>query len=83
MTASGSLSPARRARLLKRYGSGPAGYTHDDLARFLDLLYGLFSGLYTTTELRQIVVCDPFDQADPPRRLKLVDLADWLETILT
>ena len=82
MTASGSLSPARRARLLKQYGPGPAGYTHGDLERFLDLLYGLFNGLYTAAELRQVVVCDPFDHADPPRRLKLVDLADWLEAIL-
>lgn len=82
MTAPGSLSPARRARLLKRYGPGPAGYTHDDLERFLDLLYGLFNGLYTAAELRQVVVCDPFDRADPPRRLKLVELAAWLEAIL-
>jgi len=82
MAASGSLSPARRSRLLKQFGSGPAGYTHDDLERFLDLLYGLFSGLYTAAELRQVVVCDPFDQADPPRRLKLVDLAAWLEAVL-
>ena len=82
MTTPGSLSPAKRTRLLKVYGPCPAGYTHDDLERFLDLLYGMFSDLYTTSELRQIVVCDPFDQAKPPRRLKLVDLAAWLEAIL-
>jgi hypothetical protein len=82
MTPPGSLSPSRRTRLLKAYGPCPAGYTHDDLERFLDLLYGMFSGLYTVAELRQIIVCDPFDQAKPPRRLKLVDLAEWLETIL-
>ena len=82
MTTPGSLSPARRKRLLKTYGPCPAGYTHDDLERFLDLLYGMFSDVYTLAELRQIVVCDPFDHAQPPRRLKLVDLAAWLEAIL-
>lgn len=82
MTAPDSLSPAKRTRLLKVYGPCPAGYTHDDLERFLDLLYGMYSGLYTASELRQIVVCDPFDQAEPPRRLKLVDFAAWLEAIL-
>jgi len=82
MNTPGSLSPAKRKRLLKTYGLCPAGYTHDDLERFLDLLYGLYSYLYTPEELRQIVVCDPFDQAEPPRRLKLVELAAWLEAIL-
>ena len=82
MTTPGSLSPAKRKRLLKAYGSCPAGYTHDDLERFLDLLYGMFSDVYTASELHQIVVCDPFDQAEPPRRLKLVDLAAWLEAVL-
>jgi len=82
MTAPGSLSLAKRTRLLKTYGSCPAGYTHDDLERFLDLLYGMYSGLYTASELRHIIVCDPFDQAEPPRRFKLVDFAAWLEAIL-
>lgn len=82
MTTPSPLSPAKRKRLLKTYGPCPAGYTHDDLERFLDLLYGMFSDLYTLAELRQIVVCDPFDQAEPPRRLKLVDFAAWLEAIL-
>jgi hypothetical protein len=77
-----NLSPAKRKRLLKNYGPCPAGYTHQDLERFLDLLYGLYSYLYTPEELRQIIVSDPFDQAEPPRRLKLVDFAAWLEAIL-
>lgn len=77
------LSPARRKRLLKTYGPCPAGYTYQDLERFLDLLYGLYSDLYTLEELRQIIVSDPFDRTQPPRRLKLVDLAAWLEAILT
>ena len=46
------------------------------------LLYGLYSYLYTPEELRQIIVSDPFDQAEPPRSLKLVDFAAWLEAIL-
>jgi hypothetical protein len=78
----GCLSPAKRKRLLKTYGPAPAGYTHDDLERFLDLLYGLYRDLYTLEELRQIIVSDPFDRAESPRRFKLVDLAAWLEAIL-
>jgi hypothetical protein len=64
------------------YGSCPAGYTHQDLEQFLDLLYGLYSYLYTPEELCQIVVSDPFDRAEPPRSFKLVELAAWLEAIL-
>ena len=75
-------SPARRKRLLKAYGPCPAGYTHDDLERFLDLLYGLYSHVATSAELRQIVVSDPFDRREVPRCMKLVDLADWLEALL-
>lgn len=82
MKSSGPLSPAKRKRLLKTYGSCPAGYTHDDLERFLDLLYGLYSHLYTSEELRQMIVSNPFDRAEPPRSLKLVDLAAWLEALL-
>ncbi len=77
-----NLSPSKRKRLLKTYGPCPAGYTHQDLERFLDLLYGLYSYLYTPQELRQIMVSDPFDHAEPPRSLKLLELAAWLEAIL-
>ncbi len=83
MSTSPQLSPAKRKRLLKTYGSCPAGYTHQDLERFLDLLYGLYSYVYTSEELRQIIVSDPFDRAEPPRSFKLVELAAWLEAILT
>ncbi len=82
MNTPGSLSPAKRKRLLKTYSSCPAGYTHEDLERFLDLLYGLYSYLYTPEELRQIIVSDPFDRAEPPRSFNLVELAAWLEAIL-
>ena len=82
MTPSSTLTPARRKRLLKTFGSCPAGYTHDDLERFLDLLYGMFSDIYTMAEIRQIVVSDPFDRSEHPRQLKLVELTDWLEAIL-
>ena len=39
MKGPGSLSPAKRKRLLRTYGPYPVGYTHDDLERLLDLLY--------------------------------------------
>ncbi len=77
------LSPAKRKRLLTTFGSCPAGYTHDDLERLLDLLYGLFSHIYSTAELRQLIVSDPFDHSEHPRQLKLVDLADWLEALVS
>jgi hypothetical protein len=76
------LTPAKRKRLLKTFGSFPAGYTHDDLERFLDLLYGLFSDLYTMAELRQMQVSDPFDRSEHPRQLRLVELTDWLEALV-
>jgi hypothetical protein len=76
------ITPARRKRLLKTFGPFPAGYTHDDLERFLDLLYGMFSDVYTMVELRQIVVSDPFDRTEHPRQLKLVELTDWLEVLV-
>jgi hypothetical protein len=82
MTYERRMTPAKRKRLLKTFGPRPAGYTNDDLERFLDLLYGLYSYLYTPEELRQVIVSDPFDHTEPPRRLKLVDLATWLEAIL-
>jgi hypothetical protein len=77
-----AITPARRKRLLKTFGPCPAGYTHDDLERLLDLLYGMFSDLYTMAELRQFVVSDPFDRSEHPRQLKLVELTDWLEALV-
>ena len=76
------MSPAKRKRLRKAFGACPAGYTQDDLERFLDLLYGMFSDVYTASELRQIIVSDPFDRSDAPRQLKLVELTDWLESLV-
>ncbi|HLX41254.1 MAG TPA: hypothetical protein VKR42_12030 [Ktedonobacteraceae bacterium] len=76
------LSPSKRKRLLKTFGSCPVGYTHDDLERFLDLLYGMFSDVYTASELHQIMVSDPFDRSKQPRQLKLVELTDWLESLV-
>ena len=74
---------AQRKRLLKTFGPCPVGYINDDLERFLDLLYGMYSHVYTPAELRQVVVCDPFDRSESPRRLKLVELADWLEALVS
>ena len=76
------ITPAKRRRLLRTFGSYPAGYTHDDLERLLDLLYGMFSDVYTMAELRQIMVSDPFDCSEHPRQLKLVELTDWLEALV-
>ena len=76
------MTPAKRRRLLKTFGSYPVGYTHDDLERLLDLLYGMFSDVYSMAELRQIVVSNPFDRSEHPRQLKLVELTDWLEALV-
>jgi hypothetical protein len=81
MAREGQITPAKRKRLLKTFGSCPAGYTYDDLERFLNLLYGMYSNVYTSTELRQIIVSDPFDRSETPRHLKLVELVDWLEAL--
>ena len=76
------MTSVKQKRLLKRFGPCPAGYTHQDLEQFLDLLYGMYSYHFTSEELRQVIVSDPFDQTEPPRSLKLVELAEWLEAIL-
>jgi hypothetical protein len=76
------MTLAKRRRLLKTFGSYPVGYTHDDLERLLDLLYGMFSHVYSMAELRQIVVSNPFDLSEHPRQLKLVELTDWLEALV-
>ena len=76
------LTPAKRKRLVKQFGAGPAGYTHGDLEQFLDLLYGMFSHQYTMTELRHLPISDPFDRSDAPRQFSVVELAEWLEALL-
>ncbi len=77
------MTPTKRKRLIKTFGLCPAGYTHDDLERYLDLLYGMYSYVCTRTELRQIVLSDPFDCSEAPRRIRLVDLAAWLEALVS
>ena len=74
------VTPAKRKRLIKAYGSCPAGYTYDDLERFLDLLYGLYE---EGADLRRMMVCNPFDRSDTPQRMRLVDLVDWLEALVS
>src|SRR6266568_2432046 len=83
MTDADRLTPAKRKRLLKTFGPCPAGYTNDDLERFLDLLYGMYSHVYTATELRHIDISDPFDRSETPRQLKLTELAEWLEALVS
>ncbi len=78
-----ALTPAKRKRLLKQFGTCPAGYTQEDLEQFLDLLYGMFSHQYTLTELRHLPISDPFDRSDVPRQFSVVALAEWLEALLT
>jgi hypothetical protein len=82
MNSTNEITAAKRKRLLKTYGPCPAGYTHEDIERFLHLLYRLFSHRYTETELRQVILSDPFDDSEPPRQITLVDLATWLEAIV-
>ncbi len=77
------MTPAKRTRLIRTFGLCPAGYTYDDLERYLDLLYGMYSYVCTRTELRQIVLSDPFDRSEAPRRIRLVDLAAWLEALVS
>jgi hypothetical protein len=82
-TKAAGLTPAKRKRLLKTFGSSPAGYTTKELEQFLDLLYGLYSNVYTLEELHQFVVSDPFDRSETPRQIKLMDLTDWLEAVVS
>jgi hypothetical protein len=82
MKSAQKITSARCKRLLKTCGSCPAGSTHDDLERLLDVLYGMYSHVHTAAELRRIVVSDPFDRSEHPRQLKLVELADWLEALV-
>jgi hypothetical protein len=77
------ITPLKQKRLLKTFGPCPAGYTHDDLERFLDLLYGMYSHVYTPAELRQVVISDPFDRSESPRQIKLIELANWLEALVS
>ena len=77
-----TLTPAKRKRLLKQFGASPAGYTHEDLEQFLDLLYGMFNYRYTMAELRQVQLSDPFDRSETPRCMSVVELAEWLEALL-
>jgi hypothetical protein len=83
MAGEQEMTAAKRKRLIKIYGPHPAGWTNDDLERFLDLLYGMFNHISTAAELRQIVVSDPFDCTESPRRIRLVDLAAWLEALVS
>jgi hypothetical protein len=77
-----ALTPAKRKRLLKQFGTYPAGYTHQELEQFLDLLYGMFSYHYSLAELRQVYLSDPFDRSENPRQMTVVELAEWLEAAL-
>ena len=76
------MTPAKRKRLLKTFGPCPAGYTNDDLERFLDLVYGMYSHMYTSAELHRVMVSNPFDRSESPRQLKLIELTDWLEALV-
>jgi len=77
------MTPTKSKRLIRTFGPCPAGYTYDDLERYLDLLYGMYCDVYTQAELCKIVVSDPFDRSEHPRQLKLVELADWLEALVS
>ncbi|GCE15024.1 hypothetical protein [Tengunoibacter tsumagoiensis] len=76
------LTPAKRKRLLKKFGPSPKGYTTRELEQFLDLLYGMYSHVYTASQLSEVVISDPFDRSETPRQIKLVEFTDWLEAVL-
>ncbi len=77
------MTPAKRTRLLRTFGPAPAGYMTKELEQLLDLLYGMYSHIYTLEELRQIVISDPFDHSEMPRQLKLIEFTDWLEAVVS
>lgn len=76
------ITPAKRKRLVKAFGQCPAGYTNEDLERFLDLVYGMYSHVYTAAQLRQVIVSNPFDRSESPRQVKLIELTEWLEALV-
>ncbi len=76
------MTPAKKKLLLKRHGPCPVGYTTADLELSLDIIYGLFCGVYTARELQQLVVSDPFDRSETPRSIRLIELAAWLEALV-
>lgn len=82
MTSDPRLSPTKRKRLLKTFGPCPVGYTTKDLELLLDVLYGMFSHVYTVAEARHLIISDPFDRSDTPRQLQLIDFTDWLEALV-
>lgn len=82
-TREAGLTPAKRKCLLKTFGPCPAGYTTKELEQFLDLLYGMYSNVYTQAELAQMMISDPFDRSETPRSIKLMDLTDWLEAVVS
>jgi hypothetical protein len=83
MVHTGQMTPAKCKHLIKTYGPCPTDYTHDDLERILDVIYGMYSHVSSMAELRQIVVSDPFDRSEAPRRIRVIDLAAWLEALVS
>ncbi len=77
------ITPAKQKRLVKTLGPIPAGYTTKEIEQFLDLVYGMYSHAYTLEEIHKITISDPFDQSETPRSLKLIDLTDWLEALIS
>src|SRR5260370_38386857 len=67
MNSGQAITPARRKRLLKTFGSCPAGYTNDDLERLLDLLYGMVQDGYPVARLRPFLGSEPFHRPAAPR----------------
>jgi hypothetical protein len=43
----------------------------------------MYSHVYTLSELRQVMVSDPFDRSVTPRQLKLTELTEWLEALVS
>jgi hypothetical protein len=83
MTGEHEMTAAKRKRMIRTYGTCPPGWTNNDLERVLDVIYGLYAHVATTAELRQVIVSDPFDRSDAPRQMRIIDLADWLEALVS
>ncbi|MBO0793069.1 MAG: hypothetical protein J2P36_19270 [Ktedonobacteraceae bacterium] len=56
-----NISPVKRQRRLKMYGSSSSRRANEDLERFLDVRDGLYRHVSPFAELRQMAVNDPFD----------------------
>ena len=84
MEETSKITPAKRKRLLRAFGGCPAGYTNEDLERFLDLLYGPHAGVTNLARFNLPEYNKLFDQArqlpDSPERTRIFQRMSQLVT---